>query len=206
MYLVEPSFEIDKKGRVICQSHSRYPFFAMDGKDSLQEQQMEKTLSCKTCSHYFNNDCFFPKLEINKIERDRVNKRFTCKLCGNKIDRMLTVIQKLYFLEKYKIEMPLICCVCYESLKKKNYIQKSKWRANFFLSNALCIVYSLISTIFSMVFLPFSISPYSTISILFISFLLLGLNLRRRKKIMEGMDYYKKHFLEEKDNTNAFQD
>jgi hypothetical protein len=201
-YVIEPTFEIDKKGRVICQSHSQFPLFAMDGKDRFQDQQMEKNLSCKTCSHYFNDDCFFPRSEIDKIDQDRTNRKLTCRLCGMKIDRMLTVIQKLYYQEKFNIEMPLICCICYDSLKKKNYIEKSKWRANFFLSNALCIVYSLVSTVFSLLILNFS---FIGILILFLSLLLLYLNLRRRKKIIEGIDYYKKHFLEEKDSQNTLQ-
>jgi hypothetical protein len=72
MSFVEPTFEIDEKGRVICRSHSHYPFFMMPDKSFFQDQQMEKVLTCKTCVHYKQDDCFFPKKEIDKIEYDRV--------------------------------------------------------------------------------------------------------------------------------------
>ena len=74
MSFVEPSFEIDTKGRVICQAHSLYPFFVMPGKTHHQEIQMEKLLTCKTCKHYQEDECFFPKSEIDKIEVDRTEK------------------------------------------------------------------------------------------------------------------------------------
>lgn len=124
MSIIDPTFEIDEKGRVICQRHTKYPFFIMPGKNRQQEIQMEKELTCITCHHYINDECFFPKIEIDKIEADRLSMvAFKCKLCGSQIDRMLTVIQKLYSQEKFKIEIPLICCTCYESLKNKNFME-----------------------------------------------------------------------------------
>ncbi len=124
MSIIQPTFEIDEKGRVICQYHTNYPFFVMPAKTREQEMQMEKELTCKTCIHYSNDECFFPKTEIDKIEADRIGMiGFKCNLCGSQIDRMLTIIQKLYVHEKFRIEIPLICCTCYESLKRKNFIE-----------------------------------------------------------------------------------
>ena len=93
MHFIEPTFEIDGKNRVICQRHSSYPFFVMPGKTRYQNVYMEKILTCLTCSHYLDNECFFHKSEIDEIERNRLKKKrnFSCKLCGNKIDRMLTI-------------------------------------------------------------------------------------------------------------------
>ena len=108
-------------GRVICQSHSKYPNFIQPNKTDFEDEQMEKELTCLTCSHYENDDCYFPKSEIDRIEFDRLNRsRFQCNLCGNKIDLMLTIVQKIYFEVKFNMKMPLICCFCYEGLKK-NY-------------------------------------------------------------------------------------
>ena len=122
MVNIEPSFEIDEKGRVICQSHSKFPYFIQSGKTFFEERQMEKNLTCLTCSHYENDDCYFPKSEIDKIELDRLTRsRFQCKTCGNKIDLMLTIIQKIYYEVKFNMKMPLICCSCYESLQKKKF-------------------------------------------------------------------------------------
>ncbi|MEJ2248346.1 MAG: hypothetical protein P8Y97_01650 [Candidatus Lokiarchaeota archaeon] len=128
MSFVEPSFEIDEKGRVICQYHTQYAFFKKPNKNRYEEKKMEKLLTCKTCVHFFENDCYFPRNEIDTIEYDRFRKRFKCSLCGNKIDRMLTVIQKLYVESRYGIKMPLICCFCYESLEKENFLEQTKLR------------------------------------------------------------------------------
>ena len=129
MVVVEPSFEIDEKGRVICQSHSEYPHFINPVMTPTEELQMEKQLTCISCSHYVNDNCYFPKSEIDRIELDRLNRsRFQCNLCGNKIDRMLTIIQKLYLEVKFQMNMPLICCNCYQSIKEKKFVEYNKRR------------------------------------------------------------------------------
>ena len=146
MSIINPTFEIDKKGRVICQRHTNYPFFVMPGKVNQQEIQMEKELTCITCNHYKNDDCFFPKTEIDKIEIDRIGlTAFNCKLCGSQIDRMLTIIQKLYLKEKFIIEIPLVCCTCYESLKNKNFIEYHEKRLYlaYFLNVSIIIGFIL---------------------------------------------------------------
>ncbi|NHJ20189.1 MAG: hypothetical protein EAX91_04535 [Candidatus Lokiarchaeota archaeon] len=122
MVVVDPSFEIDEKGRVICQSHSNYPNLIKPNKTYLEELQLETLLTCKSCSHYVNDDCYFPKSEIDKIEIDRLSRsRFQCNLCGNKIDRMLTIMQKIYFEVKFNMKMPLLCCSCYQNIKNDKF-------------------------------------------------------------------------------------
>ncbi|MFX0010340.1 MAG: hypothetical protein ACFE9R_08500 [Candidatus Hermodarchaeota archaeon] len=122
MVVVEPSFEIDEKGRVICQSHSNYPNLIKPDKTYLEELQLESQLTCKFCSHYIIDDCYFPKSEIDKIEIDRLSRsRFQCNLCGNKIDRMLTIMQKIYYEVRFKMKMPLLCCSCYQNIKKGKF-------------------------------------------------------------------------------------
>jgi len=122
MVVIEPSFEIDEKGRVICQSHSKYPHLIKPDKTYLEDLQMEKQLTCKSCSHYINDDCYFPKSEIDKIELDRLNRsRFQCNLCGNKIDRMLTIVQKIYFEVKFNMSMHLIFFTFYKSFDEKKF-------------------------------------------------------------------------------------
>ena len=56
MVVIEPTFEIDEKGRVICQSHSKYPYFIQPNKTDFEDEQMEKELTCLTCSHYKNDE------------------------------------------------------------------------------------------------------------------------------------------------------
>jgi hypothetical protein len=148
---IEPSFEIDTKGRVICQAHSSYPFFVMPGKTHYQEVQMEKILTCKTCKHYQVDECFFPKSEIDKIEEDRAERvSFKCVLCGNKIDRMLTIIQMLYIKQRKGIDLPLLCCICHETLKKKNFEEYYEKRLFIAVFLDLVIILGLIVSIVTM--------------------------------------------------------
>lgn len=158
MSFVEPSFEIDHKGRVLCQYHSQYAFFIKPGKTSSEEEYLEKILTCKTCQHYRENDCYFPTLEINKIESDRIKAQFRCKLCGNLIHRIFTVIHKLYVKERYNIDMPLICCNCYENIKENSLIENfrkitSEKKYSFLLSFECLIILIMISLVL-LVFLP----------------------------------------------------
>ena len=187
---IEPNFEIDKKGRVICKIHSNYEFFD----DYHNDRILEKELTCKTCSHYHNDDCFFPRSEIAKIEFDRLkSKNFNCRLCGNKIDRMFTVIHKLFYQVKHNIEFPLICCTCYDTLKDNKFIESSKWRSNLFLYNSLYAVYSLVSVLF-FIFI-YQIKIYYLAFFLVPIIYLFYHNLMKRKELKKGLEYYKKHFL-----------
>ncbi len=190
---IEPSFEIDAKGRVICQSHSKYPYFIQPGKTYFEERKMEKELTCLTCSHYKNDDCYFPKSEIDKIELDRLTRSlFQCNLCGNKIDLMLTLMQKIYYEVKFNMKMPLVCCNCYESLKKKNfkeYYNKRIWESlSFYLPS---------------IFLLFNPFPFNAITVIgYIVFILISKIIIKQKAhyslflmdIIKGKKFYDKNF------------
>jgi hypothetical protein len=198
MSFIEPSFEVDKKGRVICLAHSNYPFFAMPDKTPAQERQMEKILTCKTCQHYFNDECFFPKSEIDRIVSDQIDKMaFTCKLCGNKIDRMLAIIQKLYYKNRRGIEIPLICCLCHETLKKKNFIDFYERRLFLAIFLNITIVFGFFISLFLM---P---APYNIINAIIFPLSIIILKQLLKKgfqlnlsyfDIKEGKKYYDKFF------------
>jgi hypothetical protein len=200
MSFVEPSFEIDEKGRVICQYHTNYSFFMMPNKTLMQEKQMEILLTCKTCKHYINNDCYFPRKEIDKIEVDRLKKHvFTCRFCGNLIDRMLTVIQKLYFKQRFNIEIPLICCSCYESLKSHKLIKDLKVKSNRIKIN---LIISILGIIFMYLTRNFFLSiPAIYVSIWFLialsvfSFLIQYFaSLSRLNSMRKGKKFFKEYF------------
>lgn len=193
MVVIEPSFEIDKKGRVICQSHSKYPSFLEQSMTYFEELQMEKELTCKTCSHYENDDCYFPKSEIDKIEIDRLSRsRFQCNLCGNKIDRMLTIMQKIFFEVKFKMNMPLICCNCYKSLNEKKYLDYNRGRIIESLSFYLPSIFLLINPF------PFNIFA-ATMYILFVIVLKIVIKLKFHYSLflldlLKGRKYFEKNF------------
>lgn len=202
MSFVEPSFEIDEKGRVICQYHSNYSFFVMPSKTMLQEKQMEILLTCKTCQHYLNNDCYFPRREIDKIEIDRTKRHmFICKFCGNYIDRMLSVIQKLYFKERFNIEIPLICCSCYESLKTHKLIKDLKVKSNRIKLNLLIsilgIIFMYLTRNFFLSMPAIYVSIWFLIILSLVSFLMqYFMSLSRLNSMKKGKKFYKEHFSE----------
>ena len=193
MVVIEPSFEIDEKGRVICQSHSEYPHLIRPGKTHLEELQMEKDLTCKSCSHYINDDCYFPKSEIDKIELDRLNRsRFQCNLCGNKIDRMLTIVQKIYFEVKFNMNMPLICCNCYLSLEEKKfteYYKRRLWESLSFYLPCLILIFNTypFNLIFVIIYILFIFVVKIVIKLKFHYSLFL-------MDLLEGKKYYDKYF------------
>ena len=200
MVNIEPSFEIDEKGRVICQSHSKYPYFIQPNKTFLEERRMEKELTCLTCSHYENDDCYFPKSEIDKIELDRLNRsRFQCNLCGNKIDLMLTLIQKIYYEVKFNMKMPLICCSCYEMLQQKKfdeYYIKRIWESlSLYLPSIILIINRY----------PFNIIAVF-LYIMFIIFLKLIIKLKFHytlflMDLIKGKKFYDKNFKDKIEST-----
>ena len=202
MSFVEPSFEIDEKGRVICQYHSNYSFFVMPNKTMLQDKQMEILLTCKTCQHYLNNDCFFPRSEIDKIEIDRTKRHlFICKFCGNYIDRMLAVIQKLYLKERFNIEIPLICCSCYESLQKHKLIKDLKVKSNRIKLNLLISIFGIVFMFLTRnLFLSMPaiyVSIWLIIILSLVSFLIQYFtSLSRLNSMKKGKKFFKEHFSE----------
>ena len=189
MVVIEPSFEIDEKGRVICQSHSKYPYFIQPYNTHSEERHMEKELTCLTCSHYEYDDCYFPKSDIDKIELDRLNRsRFQCNLCGNKIDLMLTIMQKINNEVRFNLKMPLVCCTCYQSLKRKNFDVYFKMRVFESLS-----IYLLI-----LPFLPLSVIGVLAAFVFIIVFKIIYKRLASRSlfliDLIKGKRFYDKNF------------
>lgn len=200
MGYTDPSFEIDDKGRVICKKHSKYEYF-IEPKDYFQHLYLEVELTCKTCSHYLNDNCFFPKSKIDEIELKRLKKReFFCKLCGKRIDRMLSIIHKLYNKEIYDIDMPLICCDCFEKINNEEFLSYSKKLTDFYILNIVVSIFFLFYfvyffSILKIQFLFFLIIIIPIIS--FISFIVIFIIYICGKKLrllFRGKKYYKKHF------------
>jgi hypothetical protein len=195
MSYIDPSFEIDDNGRVFCKSHSNYYYFKENCMGGNRDRFLDRELTCKTCEHYYNDDCYFSKAVIDEIEHNRIKKKkkFTCKLCGNKIDRMLTIIYSLYFKEKYNVEIPLICCACHAALKEDKFVENSKYRSNILLYNAIYAVYSLFSVIFFI--FVYQIGFFYLLIFLFPIAYLFIVNMKKRRNLKKGMDFYKRYFL-----------
>ena len=196
---VEPSFEIDDKGRVICKKHSNYDYLIRP-RDYFQDLYLDAELTCKTCSHYDNNECYFSKTRIDEIINKRLKKAYLCRLCGKKIDRMLTIIHKLFYKETYDVDMPLICCDCYEKIINNEFLSYSKKMTDFYILNIAISIFLLCYFAFFLSILNVQPIFYYTLIIpLFslICFIVSVVIIRCIKKLryfIFGIKYYKKHF------------
>ncbi|MHA1293236.1 MAG: hypothetical protein ACTSQJ_11290 [Promethearchaeota archaeon] len=199
MDFIEPSFKIDNKGRVICKAHSNYYDFVKPNRDFFEDMLLDSQLTCKTCAHYENNTCAFPKSEIDKIEKERLKKEFYCRLCGSKIHRMFTIVQKIYLKETYNVELPLICCNCYEKLENNEFFSEAKRRIYF---SFYTLVVMLFFTFILVIIIKFDYFADLLIilSLLFVIITLVIwttyviLDLFKLKKRVSGILYYKKYF------------
>ncbi|MHA1728132.1 MAG: hypothetical protein ACTSWY_05320 [Promethearchaeota archaeon] len=201
---IEPVFSIDNDGRVICEKHTQITrIHALEHaikQNPRYINQYEAMLTCKKCKHYFDDDCYFPRSEINKIETDRNSLILQCKLCGAKIDRPLTLMNK-YYLEskqsKVNIEIPVFCCTCYASLNDNTFIQNSKKRIFFFLISLITSImlfgYYLTLFLSNMLFILF-----------FIPFIFWGFvsirDIRNVYYLWKGRQYYDKIFGKSEEN------
>ncbi len=171
--IIQPEWTIDDDGIPYCTKQTNY--------DKIMEAQLkkrfphefEKMLHCKHCDHYHQDNCYFPKSEIDKIEQDRNTLKIRCQLCGMKIDRPFSILMSLHYKAKYGITMPVICCSCYASLENNTYEKNSKRRMILFAVSLFTSVYFL-STYFLSLFtfkllgflfflIPFSFWGYITI-------------------------------------------
>ena len=196
---MKPSFEIDDKGRVICKKHSNYDYF-IKPKDYFQDIYLEIELTCKTCSHYQNDNCYFSKTRIDEIDIKRLKRAYLCRLCGRKIDRILTVIYKLFYKETYNVDMPLICCDCYEKINNNEFLSYSKKMTDFYILNIIISIFFLSYFAFFLSILNIqSFFYYILIIPLFslVCFIVSVIIIKCIKKLhyfIFGIKYYKKYF------------
>ncbi|GAB4313921.1 MAG: hypothetical protein Kow0069_15260 [Promethearchaeota archaeon] len=156
--IVEPIFVTDDKGRVYCRRHTYVETLEENGYEVCLEGQClvpgtENLLTCTTCGHYFNDDCYFQRDTIDEVENERRRGRVVCDLCGEKIHRSPVVFQKLYYKDRYGVEMPLVCCGCYASLKDNQYVERTRTRMLLMvISIAICVGF-LVNYLYAMLFL-----------------------------------------------------
>lgn len=156
--IVRPVFVTDKKGRVFCRKHSYVASLEDSGypvclDDNCTIPGGESMLSCTTCAHYFNDDCYFPKKTIDEIEQERRRVHIKCELCGERIHRSPVVFQKLYYKDVYNVDMPLICCGCYASLRDDQFIERTRTKILLMTVSIIISVFFLINYFFTIFFL-----------------------------------------------------
>jgi hypothetical protein len=157
--IIQPEWMIDEDGIPYCKMQTEFDQIIQSNLKKHYPYEFEKRLHCKHCEHYTNNDCYFPKKEIDKIEADRLSLRIRCELCGAKIDRLFSILMSLYYKEKFGVRMPVICCTCYAGLEKGTFEKNSKRRTILF-------AISLFSSIFFFGQILWNMFAFNWISIL----------------------------------------
>jgi len=133
--IINPEFEIDDVGRVVCKNHSNYQILRETplSFDIIHMIIRDKKLTCKTCSHFRNDNCFFPKSEIIKIVKDKgfFHRKFKCDVCKSRISQLFNILFKLSIEDPPNLRISLLCCECYQSLKISDN-SESKYNATQF--------------------------------------------------------------------------
>ncbi len=171
--IVQPEWTIDDDGIPYCKMQTDYDKIIETNLKKRFPAEFEKMLNCKHCDHYKNDNCFFPKSEVDKIERDRLNLTIRCQLCGMKIDRPFSILMSLYYKEKFNVNMPVICCTCYAGLEHGTFVKNSKRRMILFAISLFTSIYFLFTYFISipvfnwisilLFILPFSFWGYITV-------------------------------------------
>ncbi len=156
--IVEPHFVTDSKGKVYCSKHTYVSSLEESGYPVCLDDVCivpggESMLTCKTCGHYFNDDCFFPKDTIEEIEGERKRGKVLCDLCGERIHLSPVVFQKLFYKDKYNVDMPLVCCGCYASLRDNQFMERTRTKIILMIISIVISVFFLINYFFTMLFL-----------------------------------------------------
>jgi hypothetical protein len=125
---VMPEFTSDNDGIPYCTKQTDYDKIIALNLKERYPNEFEKVLTCLRCDHYKNDDCYFPKKEIDRIEHDRESLKIKCNLCGTKIHRLFSILMSFYYKAQYNITMPIICCTCFNALNNNSFIKNTQRR------------------------------------------------------------------------------
>jgi len=139
--VVNPEFISDDDGIPYCKTQTDYNKIVALNLKERYPNEFEKMLTCFRCEHYQKDNCFFPKSEIDKIEKDRQDNTIHCMFCGTKIHRLFSILMSYYYKDKHKVNIPIICCSCYAALGNNSFIKNTQRRIILF---AVSFITSLI--------------------------------------------------------------
>ena len=132
--------------------------------------EFEKMLTCFRCEHYQKDDCYFPRSEIDLIEKDRQDLSIHCVFCGAKIHRIFSVLMSMYYKDRYHVNIPIICCSCYSALNDNSFYKSTQRRMIFIIISFLLSLYFLFTYFYTILayqtwglvifFLPFAFWGY----------------------------------------------
>ena len=76
-----------------------------------------------------------------------------CKLCGGSIDRPMTIMYSLYNKEKFNVQIPTVCCACFDSLDNNSFLALTRKRiiaVSLSIISALAFLYIYRGSLFSL--------------------------------------------------------
>ncbi len=130
--VIEPNFIVNEEGRVFCSKHTLFnkpreqPQQSLPPILNLFATPQPPPLTCITCGHYFNDSCYFAPESVDLILSQRDRGQIICDFCGDRISRSMSVLQKIYYENKFGVKMPLVCCECYASLKTNDFVKQAQ--------------------------------------------------------------------------------
>ena len=121
---------------------------------------------------------------------------------------MLTIIYKIYNYEKLNIEIPLICCECYEKIEENEFLNYSKKMIDFYILNIVLTLFFFIYFIYSLslFYKPSGtyfiyIIPIIIIAVILVLFIIYKCGIKTYYFI-RGINFYKKNFEIKKEKEN----
>jgi hypothetical protein len=142
---VIPEFTTDDDGIPYCTKQTDYNKIISLNLKERYPNEFEKMLTCLRCDHYKNDDCYFPKQDIDRIEHDREKLTIKCNLCGTKIHRLFSILMSMFYKAQYNISMPIICCTCFNALNNNSFIKNTQRRMILFVISLVTSMYFLFS-------------------------------------------------------------
>jgi len=185
---VEPIFNIDENGIVVCKSHSNYDYlsknkvkyFDLGFKDLFNKKKplhpiftglvKEFYAWCDTCDHNREKSCYFSVEEINEFKKLRgpalglVFNKVKCEMCSGQVFNKYNTMRVRYLEKKRELRIPLLCSKCNYDIRH----DKVKGKVAFYiLMNVLLLLIATGGTI-----IPLIITFLTSSDIALISFML----------------------------------
>jgi len=117
----KPIFQIRKDRLIECTSHHNY----LENKQKYEDSSIIKTpiVTCHTCDYYKSDQCEIPSETIRHVIKKHEKGKIKCVLCADKIESFSALIYSQYLSQKENIHLDLLCCQCFNLVKKEIQIK-----------------------------------------------------------------------------------
>ena len=157
-----PKFEIDNTGSFLCKTYTEHDTLKQSSSNTYyyRVQHNMEHITCKSCQHYFNNDCYFPKEKLDKLTHKISQKKFKCTACNSRIKRLFNILSQILSEKQNNVHTHQLCRRCYQVLRSRNP-KKFCYTIAIIITELIFFLYLLIS-IFMLRILDFPIFIFIT--------------------------------------------